>query len=447
MIKITIPNNNVKERKYILDIIFLEFLNLSYELFENSECKNWQIELKNGTKLVFEDVFFNKYQNDLEYLKLENLPCSVNFIENQYTVENNIPVIYGTDNLEIFENELRCGIDIFASSFFMLTRWEEYVNKNRDNHNRFPAYESSAFKNNFLDRPIVNEYVEMLKNMLLYLDSNFKFQISNYQLMLTHDVDVPVKYTSYKTGFKEIAGDIIKRQNIKLALLNTWQKFKVHMGLAKDPFDTFDYLMTISEKIGVKSYFFFMGKGNTKFDNMYDSEDDFIKELIQKIKKRGHHIGIHPTYNAYNSGIQFAKEKNELEKNLNVDITFGREHFLRFEVPTTWQIWEDNGMKWDSTCSYADKEGFRCGVCYEYSVFNILTRQKLKLKEKPLIVMEGSFATYQPNIKSEEMENKIKHLMGKVKKYNGEFVFLWHNSSFNTPMWERYQKIYEEVLL
>jgi len=447
MIKITIPNNNVKERKYILDIIFLEFLNLSYELFENSACKNWQIELENGTKLVFEDVFFNKYQNDLEYLKLENLPCSVNFIENQYTVENNIPVIYGTDNLEIFENELRCGIDIFASSFFMLTRWEEYVNKNRDNHNRFPAYESSAFKNNFLDRPIVNEYVEMLKNMLLYLDSNFKFQISNYQLMLTHDVDVPVKYTSYKTGFKEIVGDIIKRKNIKLALLNTWQKFKVHMGLAKDPFDTFDYLMTISEKIGVKSYFFFMGKGNTKFDNMYDSEDDFIKELIQKIKKRGHHIGIHPTYNAYNSGIQFTKEKNELEKNLNTDITFGREHFLRFEVPTTWQIWEDNGMKWDSTCSYADKEGFRCGVCYEYSVFNILTRQQLKLKEKPLIVMEGSFATYQPNIKSEEMENKIKHLMGKVKKYNGEFVFLWHNSSFNTPMWERYQKIYEEVLL
>jgi len=164
------------------------------------------------------------------------------------------------------------------------------------------------------------------------------------------------------------------------------------------------------------------------------------------MKKRGHHIGIHPTYNAYNDKNQFKKEKEELEKNLDTNITFGREHFLRFEVPTTWQIWDDNNLSWDSTCGYADKEGFRCGVCYPYSVFNIITRKKLKLKERPLIVMEGSFATYQPGIKPIEMENKIKLLIEEVKKYNGEFVLLWHNSSFNTEQWKKYQDIYERVL-
>ena len=91
-------------------------------------------------------------------------------------------------------------------------------------------------------------------------------------------------------------------------------------------------------------------------------------------------------------------------------------------------------------------EGFRCGICYEYSVFNILTRKKLKLKEKPLIVMEGSFTTYQSNIQPEEMEEKIKLLIEQVKKYNGEFVFLWHNSSFNTPLWKKYQNIYGRIL-
>ncbi len=204
--------------------------------------------------------------------------------------------------------------------------------------------------------------------------------------------------------------------------------------------------MNINEKIGVKSYFFFMGKGLTKFDNMYKSNDLFIKKLIMKIKRREHYIGIHPTYNAYNNKEQFKKEKKELESNLDTAITFGREHYLRFEVPNTWQIWEENGMSWDSTCSYADKEGFRCGVCYEYSVFNILTREKLKLKEKPLIVMEGSFATYQANIKPNDMEYKIKLLIKEVKKYDGEFVFLWYNSSFNTNMWKQYQNIYEKVL-
>jgi hypothetical protein len=61
--------------------------------------------------------------------------------------------------------------------------------------------------------------------------------------------------------------------------------------------------------------------------------------------------------------------------------------------------------------------------------------------------MEGSFATYQPNIKPIEMENKIKLLIEEVKKYNGEFVFLWHNSSFNTAQWKKYQDIYERVLI
>ena len=80
------------------------------------------------------------------------------------------------------------------------------------------------------------------------------------------------------------------------------------------------------------------------------------------------------------------------------------------------------------------------------SVFNILTREKLRLKEKPLIVMDGSFVTYQPTISAEEMENKINELISKVKKYKGQFVFLWHNSSFNVAQWKSYQDIYERVL-
>ena len=414
MINIKIPNNNINERRYILDIIFNEFLELEYILKIGSN--DYEITLPNQKILAIKDTFFSKFPKDLEYLKLENIPSKIE------------------------------ELDIFSASFFMLTRWEEYVNKNRDNHNRFPATESLAYKQGFLDRPIVNEYLEELKSMLLELDSNLVFKKREYQLFLTHDVDNILKYPNFSSGIKEIIGDVIKRKNIKLAILNATSKLKSIFKLEKDPFDTFDYLMSISEKAGIKSYFFFMGKGLTKFDNMYKSNDLFIKKLIMEIKKREHYIGIHPTYNAYNNNEQFKKEKKELELNLNTAITFGREHYLRFEVPTTWQIWEDNGMKWDSTLSFADKEGFRCGVCYEYSVFNILTRKKLNLKERPLIVMEGSFATYQPTMKPEDMESKIIQLINEVKKYNGKFIFLWHNSSFNTAIWKKYKNIYEKVV-
>jgi hypothetical protein len=277
----------------------------------------------------------------------------------------------------------------------------------------------------------------------IILGLNQKPKTKNYQLILTHDVDVAYKYSNLLSGGREIIGDLIKRKNTKLFLHNIKEKILVHLKLKKDPFDTYDYLMDISEKAGVKSYFFLHSSNSAKQDV---DNDKFLKQVFQKILKRGHYLGYHPSYNAYNDFELFIKDKEKIENIIEQKLTFGRAHFLRFEIPTTWQIWEDANMEWDSSLGYADKEGFRCGVCYPYSVFNILSRKKLNLKERPLIVMEGSFTTYQ-DIIPQEMEEKIKFLINKVKKYNGEFVFLWHNSSFNTNFWKKYEYVYEKVLL
>jgi len=444
---IKIPSNNIEERKYIIDILLGEFLGFNYKLIvDNGELriKDWVIELDNGNKLIMKDCFFSKFPKDLEYLKEENIPKKVEFGKNDFIVENDIPVIYGNSQFSIFNSQLiKCGVDIFASSFFMLTRWEEYVNKTRDKHNRFPAYASLAYKNNFLDRPIVNEYVEMLWNMLRFLECKQERKKREFKFILTHDVDVTYKYMNLLSGVREIIGDILKRKNLYLAFENLSNKILSHLKLKKDPFDTYDYLMDISESIGVKSYFFLHSSNNAKEDV---DNDKFLKKIARKILNRGHFLGYHPSYNSYNNFELFIKDKEKIESIIEKKLTFGRQHYLRFEVPTTWQIWEKAGMEWDSTLSYADKEGFRCGVCYSYSVFDIISRKKLNLKEKPLIVMEGSFTTYQPNITPKEIEEKIEKLIKKVKKYKGEFVFLWHNSSFGGS-WKRFEYIYEKVLL
>jgi len=112
-----------------------------------------------------------------------------------------------------------------------------------------------------------------------------------------------------------------------------------------------------------------------------------------------------------------------LEKTVGQEITEGRGHYLRFEVPTTWQIWEDNGLSVDSTCGYADKEGYRCGTGSEFSVFNILSREKLKLKERALIVMDCSLFDYQ-SMTYREAESVI----NKLRKNTSITTILWHNS-------------------
>jgi hypothetical protein len=189
-----------------------------------------------------------------------------------------------------------------------------------------------------------------------------------------------------------------------------------------------------------------MSGGDTPYDSHYKIDDPKARELIQKIQNRGHMIGIHPSYDAYHDVTKIKQEKELLEKISGEKIVEGREHYLRFEVPTTWQAWEENGMEIDSTCGYADREGFRCGTGDMFSVFNILTRQKLQLKERPLVVMDGSFTTYQTDTDHIEMEQKIAHLIRRVKQHQGTFVLLWHNSSFYGEKQNEHKEIYERIL-
>jgi len=413
MIKITIPNNNIQERTYILDIIFNEFLGLEYSLHVGS--KDYEIELQNGKILTIKDTFFSKYPNDLEYLKVENIPKKIE------------------------------ELDIFAASFFMLTRWEEYVNKNRDSHNRFPATESLAYKQGFLDRPVVNEYVEKLKSMLLELDNSLIFKKREFQLVLTHDIDNLYQWKSWKQVLRVGLGDLFKRKSISLALERVAEFFLIKRGKIKDPFDTFEWLMDKSDAFGIKSRFYFMSGGVTTFDNNYKIDEPKSLELIQKIKKRGHIIGIHPSYNAFNDAKQFKEELELLEKTVGQRITEGREHYLRFEVPTTWQIWEDNSMEIDSTCGYADKEGFRCGTGDEFSVFNILTREKLKLKERPLIFMDDNRLAGDRIYDEKILLNNIILLKNKSLKCGMKFTLLFHQNIFAFKE-IKYMEIYEKVI-
>jgi hypothetical protein len=430
MIKITIPNNNINERKYIIGVIFNEFLGLDYKIVAcdfGSAVSDWAIELENRNKLIIEDHFFNKYPKTKNYLKFKNIPTNINYqlkTENKFIVEVNIPVIFGSaSTFKLQPSRIICSIDIFASIFFMLTRWEEYVNKERDIHNRFPAYASTAYKNDFLHRPVVNEYIEMLWNMLLFLGIEQKRKEKKYELTLTHDVDNICFWKNKNQLFRLIAGDVLKRKNVSLALERLSEYYLVKRKTIKDPFDTFEWIMDKSESIGLKSRFYFMSGGITSYDNRYRIDDKKTIGIINKIKKRGHIIGLHGSYDSYNNLEQFKKEKDLLEKIVENPILEGRQHYLRFEAPITWQVWEDAGMEIDLTCGYADKEGFRCGTGDEFSVFNILMRKKLKLKERPLVVMDCSLFDYNSYDYNEAMKE-----INTMKKNTNSFTMLWHNS-------------------
>ncbi len=445
MLKIIIPNNNIPERRYIIDVLLHQFLNISYEITISKVFNNYKIILPNYSFIIINDNFFSEYPKKGSYLNKNSIPINILCGNSSFFSEKNLPILFGTDKLEQSEIFIKTDIDIFATIFFMLTRWEEYVIKDRDEHNRFPHQSSLAYKNNFLNRPIVNEYIEFFWNMISSLDNSIRRKKRNFSLLLTHDIDEIERYLTPKNLIRALGGDIIYRKSLIKPFKTLNEYIQIKLGNKKDPYDTFEMIMDISEHYNLKSYFFFMAGGTTqKYDNRYDIKSDKSHKIINNIKKRGHYIGIHPSYNAYNNTLQFKKEKDALEEVSLLKIASGREHYLRFELPTTWQLWEDNEIEWCSNLAYAQQSGFRTGCCYPFSPFNILSREQLSILERPLILMEATFANEVKSV--EEFNSLADYYFDIVKKYQGEFVLLWHNASFNEPTMREYNKSYLHIL-
>lgn len=138
-------------------------------------------------------------------------------------------------------------------------------------------------------------------------------------------------------------------------------------------------------------------------------------------------------------------EKEKLEKVTENTIFGGRQHYLRWKSPDTWRILEKAGLKYDTTLSFADHEGFRCGICFPYKPFDVLGNRVLDIWELPLTVMDGSLFDYQ-NLTSEEGFQRIKKIINTVKKYQGVFVLLWHNSSLDPLELPGWIKTYERTM-
>ena len=446
MLQIKTPNFCVPEIEYTCFVVFTEWLGIEYEI---TTAEQDTILISSGNKtLQLNADFFVKASNN--WLASESMPAlplkNYNLDELKAVLHNEIhiceielPVLYGEAKITLAENTINCGIDILGGIFFMLSRYEEIVVKERDAHARFSAKSSVAYKENFLLRPLANEYLELLFALLSHLFHQLQRKKMRFKLYPTHDVDVPFTYLnmSFPTVMRRMIGDVLKRKSVKKAFQTYISWYHVAKNeLQYDPAYTFDFIMTESEKRNLKSAFYFLPSGSPDMGWKYPITVPEMHNLLQLIDKRGHEIGIHGFYGTYLNKEAFRDDVLLLQDMLQTlgisqQIQGGRQHYLQWQNPETFQVWENVGMEYDSTLSFADMAGFRCGTCYEYPIYDCVQRKKLRLKERPLIAMECSVtdSCYMGLGWGERALEVFKTLKDLCHYYEGNFIILFHNDS------------------
>jgi hypothetical protein len=333
------------------------------------------------------------------------------------------------------------GYDIPGMAYWMLSRQEEVGRLDLDSHGRFPATASHAHQHGYLERPVVDEWLNVLGQVMERQWPGFACRKPEAAVVVSHDVDTPSRYAFGNAGqlLRAMAGDVFKRRSPMSAL----KAFPIRAGSRRDlhrsdPLNHFDWIMDESEKRGLVSAFYFIcGRTDPTRDALYDPEHPAIRSLLRRIHSRGHEIGLHPSYNSYRNPRVIANEANRLrrvctEEGITQAGLGGRMHFLRWETPTTMRAWADAGMRYDSSLSYADLPGFRCGTCFEYPAFDAVAGQLLELRIRPLIAMECTVMAdrYLGLGTGPEALARFSSLKQACVAVGGSFTTLWHNTVF-----------------
>ena len=444
------PPSYEPERRYALDVVLSEWLGLDWRLRVDDRCTNMRITLEGDPAprgVVLPDGLFATNASD--WLTEASLPRAR--LPWRPGPDERLPVIYGADPplpalLSDDGEDVRLGVDVFGSTFFMVTRYEELVVPARDTYGRFPASASVAAREGFLSRPIVDAYVQLLWTALRRLWPRLERKVGALRLALTHDVDDPLAFLGRGAAglARQLAADALVRRDLPLAVrrVRSWGARR-RADYRLDPHNTFDFLMDVSERHGIVSAFNFLAtKDADAFDGFYGLDDPWIRSLMSAIHRRGHELGFHAGFHTYRDPARTKEEFGRLrtaaeEIGIAQERWGGRQHYLRWEAPGTWRNWEHAGLHYDSTVGYAERVGFRVGTCHEFPTFDLRRRRPLRLRERPLHVMERSLFDYMRLAPEAALETTL-DLARSCRATGGTLTLLWHNSTLLTARQRRW---------
>ncbi len=308
--------------------------------------------------------------------------------------------------------------DLIASVFYVLTRYEEYQPKKRDEHSRF-RFQESILADGWISEAVCDRWSEQIIRQVL---PSWRLETELPKIIPTFDIDNTFAYR-LKEGMRmwtSIAKDVFFRNHQRIR-----ERKAVLLNTKTDPYDTFDTIREIAGKFPRTTVFWLVGKWGKK-DRNISIEHPEHQTVIQKIAACAE-IGLHPSYASFLNNEKIGVEKKKLEA-VVASVEHSRQHFLRLTLPETFQGLLENGFRHEWSMGFAEHTGFRCGTARSFPWFDLRKNEETPLMLHPFVYMDGTLNEYMKLTPEASMKN-IQALYDEVSRYGGDFVFLWHNET------------------
>ena len=412
--------------QYICKFIFEEILCTSYSLTfdERSFLQH------DGNKINYSD----KNIDTIFQIKPHTLLFETSIKEQ--TVE-----CFNTQNYKAFfkTGSQDFPFDIFAACFYLISRYEEYLPHAKDMYGRYAHENSIAFKEKFLNQPIVNIWLVHFKQILLEYFPSMIFKDKKFSFLPTYDIDMAWSYK--EKGFIRNTLGFIKKPSL--------ERLSTLLGKNEDPFDCYDFLDELHEKYHIKPlYFFLVAKENGVYDKNILPDNEAMQSLIKSHAGK-YDIGIHPSWKS-NDAIEILQDEKYILENISAkEITCSRQHYIKFSLPTDYKRLIDAGIKNEYSMGYGTVNGFRASVASSFCWYDLTTEKITSLRVHPFCFMDAT-CFFQQKLSVDESYEELVHYYTENKKVNGEMITIFHNNILSTSKefegWlDMYQKFISQV--
>ncbi|WP_299676837.1 polysaccharide deacetylase family protein [uncultured Dokdonia sp.] len=313
--------------------------------------------------------------------------------------------------------------DIFGAAFYMLSRYEEYLPHVKDALGRFPASESIAYKHKFLDRPVVDEWIVRFKEIMVSSFPSHVFQESQFETQVV--IDVPQAFAYRKIGFLRTIGGY-GRDFINFRLKQNFVRTQVLLGLRKDPFDIFSWLVNIQKQASSRfKVFFELGDYTEDSKNIKYSKRSF-QSLIKMVGDYSC-VGLLVSKSATKDIAILKEEKKRIEQITNRPLIQSRITDYKITVPSTYRNLLDQEILEDYTMGYPDVLGFRASTSTPFLFYDLDYEIQTPLVIYPFCIHVNTIIDVHKHTVDSVSLQKMKEV---VKEVKGVFLIAFSNADF-----------------
>ena len=329
--------------------------------------------------------------------------------------------------------------DIFSASFYLLSRYEEYLPHVKDELGRFPVKTSFLFKEDIIRRPLVDLWADLLMKALLERFPDLKIKTRKYQF--TPIIKVATSHCFAHRGvIRSIGGFFHDLSRFKI--LRMVKRMSVWFNPTKDPYNNYNLLLALHRKYNLKSIFFFQFAEYSRHDKNVSIYKRRFRNLIKWVGDYSQ-VALSASYqSAFNKSV-LKKEKGQLSTLIHRPVNGVRLRYNRVNLPETYRNLVDAEFTHDYSMGYTHTIGFRAGTCTPFYFYDINLELQQPLKVHPFLLFDYSLLKMK---KQSEVFFILDDIYREVKRLKGTFTIVFSNELFGTKHRLDWIHLYQNIL-